>query len=61
MKKNYIEPTITVMQVELQSIIASSPNQVTGVTGLDDVTTSSEGFSGGSSDSRSSSSLWDEE
>ena len=56
MKKEYIEPTISIMQVKMQTMIAGSGG-LRSVLGLDDVSVSDEDYSGGASDSRGGS-IW---
>lgn len=49
MKKIYLEPTIEVTRIEVQSLIM---NSVESVSGLDGVSTSDEELNGGDADSR---------
>ena len=52
--KAYIKPSVSIEQVKLQAILAGS-------TGLEDVTHSDEEFGGGTVDSRTHHSIWDDE
>lgn len=55
--KKYIQPELTVVAVNLQTLIC---NSVTEVTGLDGVEMSNEDFEGGAVDSRRKD-VWDDE
>ena len=57
MKKTYMKPGVEVMHIEMLPLMN---NSVTSLSGLDGVSTSSEEFTGGTSDSRSAEDLWEE-
>ena len=49
MKKTYIKPSVEVVCLELENMIA---NSVTGVSGLDGLSVSNEDFGGGAADAK---------
>ena len=56
--KAYIKPTTK--EIRVRQHLLTGPSQVTGVSGLTDVTVSTDDYNGGTADSRRSS-VWDEE
>ena len=57
MNKTYMKPGVEVMHIDMLPLMN---NSVTTITGLEDVSTSSSEFPGGSTDSRSAEDLWEE-
>lgn len=58
--KTYIKPSVLITKVGTQRPLAGS-NRVYSVSNLDGVSVSNDDFTGGTADSRSGGSLWDDE
>lgn len=58
MKKIYMKPGVEVMHIDMLPLMN---NSVTTITGLEDVSTSSSEFTGGTTDSRSTEDLFADE
>ena len=56
--KAYMKPIIKMVAMEEEVMVS---NSVTLTTGLEDVTTSTDEFSGGAADARQGNGLWDDE
>lgn len=61
MKKDYVSPMLSILQIENQTSVMTASDRVHTIEGLDDLDVSSQQWEGGAALGRRSNSLWDDD